>query len=231
MNPIRRELLRRRRLHRSGEFEFARAYVPGDDASRIDWRLTARTGAIHVRERSRDVPLCWSELIDRSRSMLAGRVRSLARSAAKAAELWRGALSADDRFIELRPTQSFPLSLENAADLPLGTCVLVIGDFLDVDNIADILMPLTRRLDCTVLMARDPWHADLPLYGFVRVADLETKRAQEYCIGAGERARYRRYVAIRETQVFSELRRAGCRVGQLDEADGALSLRRVFGFA
>ncbi|HEV2262257.1 MAG TPA: DUF58 domain-containing protein [Candidatus Rubrimentiphilum sp.] len=231
MNPIRQELLRRRGLHRAGAFESSRLYVPGDDASRIDWRLTARTREIHVRQRARDVPLWFSELVDRSASMLAGRGRSLSQAAAEAVRVWHDAMSSDDRFIELAPAASFQASLDNAARLPFGTCLLVIGDFLDVDTVAAAFMRLCRRLDCTVLVARDPWRDALPLAGFVYVADLETRKTQRYFIGKRERSRYHQHAALREAQVLSEVRAASCRAGLLNEGDGARSLRQVFGLA
>lgn len=229
MNPIRRELQRRRNLYRCAQFESTRIYVAGDDASRIDWRVTARTGAFHVRERARDVPLQWSAVIDRSGSMLAGRVRPLKQSAAEAEAAWRASLEGDDRWIAVRNTDTFHIALRNAARLPAGTCVLVVSDFLDVENIGSVFGALGRRLDCTVLLAADPWRGELPLHGFVRVADLESHTSRRYFIGRCERARYRRSVAERETQMLTELRATGCRTGFLIESDGALSLRQVFG--
>ena len=41
------------------EFEEVRPYVPGDDVRHIDWNVTARTGAPHIKEfREEREPAC-----------------------------------------------------------------------------------------------------------------------------------------------------------------------------
>lgn len=100
--PVHSVLMGRRRSHLRGRglnFEELRRYLPGDDARRIDWRVTARTGRPHVRvyteEKDRPVLL----LVDQRRSMFFGSQRALKSvAAAEAAALgaWR-ALSVGDR--------------------------------------------------------------------------------------------------------------------------------------
>jgi uncharacterized protein (DUF58 family) len=80
------------------DLEEIRAYVPGDDVRRIDWRVTARTGEPHTRvfteERDRPVLL----VVDQRLSMFFGTRLSLKSvTAAEAAALaaWRVVLSGD----------------------------------------------------------------------------------------------------------------------------------------
>jgi hypothetical protein len=85
------------------------------------------------------------------------------------------------------------------------------------------------RFDLTALLARDPWHGGLPLGGFVRLRDAESGRVASAYVGRPARARYARAVAEREDGVVAALRRAGARVGLLDEDVGALqALARTF---
>lgn len=49
-----------------------RLYVPGDDVRALDWRVTARTGRPHVRERTSERDMEVSVLVDRSASLRAG---------------------------------------------------------------------------------------------------------------------------------------------------------------
>jgi uncharacterized protein (DUF58 family) len=81
------------------EFEEIRAYLPGDDVRAIDWKVTARTGAPHVRvtREERDRPALI--LVDQRQSMFFGTVRNMKSvTAAEAAALaaWR-ILAAGDR--------------------------------------------------------------------------------------------------------------------------------------
>ncbi len=55
----------------------AREYVPGDDVRRMDWNVTARTGAPHVRETVADRELETTVLVDASASLSVGtRIRT-----------------------------------------------------------------------------------------------------------------------------------------------------------
>lgn len=81
------------------EFEEIRAYLPGDDIRAIDWKVTARTGAPHVRvtREERDRPAFL--LVDQRQSMFFGsRLNMKSVTAAEIAGLaaWR-ILSAGDR--------------------------------------------------------------------------------------------------------------------------------------
>jgi uncharacterized protein (DUF58 family) len=81
------------------EFEEIRAYLPGDDVRAIDWKVTARTGAPHVRvtREERDRPALI--LVDQRQAMFFGtRLNMKSVTAAEVAALaaWR-ILAAGDR--------------------------------------------------------------------------------------------------------------------------------------
>src|SRR5688500_16323107 len=62
----------------------ARAYSPGDDVRRMDWAVTARTGAPHVRQAVAERELETTLLVDLTSSMSFGTVRSEKREVAVA---------------------------------------------------------------------------------------------------------------------------------------------------
>ena len=51
------------------EFEEVRPYVPGDDVRHIDWNVTARTGAPHIKEFREERELCLQLVLDVSGSV------------------------------------------------------------------------------------------------------------------------------------------------------------------
>jgi uncharacterized protein (DUF58 family) len=59
-------------LGRSVDFAEHRAYMPGDDIRRIDWRLFARTDRFYVKEFEADTNTSFTLLLDVSRSMSFG---------------------------------------------------------------------------------------------------------------------------------------------------------------
>ena len=85
------------------------------------------------------------------------------------------------------------------------------------------------RFDLTVLIARDPWHAGLPLQGFVRLRDAENGRVVTVYLDERGRERFVAAVAERERAIESLIRRMGARVGFLDVETGAqAALARTF---
>lgn len=81
------------------EFEEIRGYLPGDDVRAIDWKVTARTGAPHVRvtREERDRPALI--VVDQRQSMFFGTVlnmKSVAAAEIAALAAWR-ILGAGDR--------------------------------------------------------------------------------------------------------------------------------------
>ena len=243
-------------LRRSDGFEFSelREYVEGDDPRRIDWAATARAGSLQTRVILEDRALLLAVALDASPSMQVGRTRSNYELACEAAALWYGAASDDDRCARFG---SVPLvlrdiggragaracaavrepagtTLEGALRLALATLargarLLVVSDFYGIEVLTPLLRACVVRFDLTTLFARDPWHAGLPLGGFVRLQDAETGIVARVHIGRRARARFERAVAGRERDIVDSLRRTGARVGLLDEETGPQqALARTF---
>ena len=96
------------------DFEELRGYVPGDDPRTIDWKVTARAGAAHVRvyTEERDRPALV--IVDQRISMFFGsrsRMKSVVAAEAAAIAAWRvlsqgdrvGALVYDDADLRVIP--------------------------------------------------------------------------------------------------------------------------------
>lgn len=237
MNALRDAVIRqsRYRLHCQGERERLRSYEPGDDARTIDWRISARARSLHVRVPARGLPLTWSAIVDRSASLTVGRRRPLADSAREAAGLWRASCAPDDRWFELPEPEAWSLAraLDGAlTHLPPLAVLLVVGDFHELPGIQEeLLRALGRRVDCTALVARDPWHAGLPLRGPICIVDIETHRLETLYIGDRERRAYCDAVAGRSTWIQKRLQDSDWRVGWIDECEGRLAVLRTFALA
>lgn len=238
------------RARRGDGYEFVelRAYVPGDDLRRIDWAATARAGAPQTRVVFEERGLLLGVCIDAAPSMQLGRQRSNYDLAREAAHLWFSAANGDDRCarvegngVRLRSTlrgrsaaafcthacvdaASLASGLAVAVHaLPRGSSLLVISDFFGIDETQELLRACARRHDLTALVARDPWHAGLPLRGFARVREVHSGRSARLFLDAAARERYCRAVAARESALCARLARCGARVGLLgDDPAGAL---------
>jgi len=233
VNRIRRAVLRSAFLFKDRRSGGLRAYETGDEARAIDWHASARAGAPQVRGAGGHVTLAWGAIVDASRSMLAGRDRSLREAAREAAGFWRECAAPGDSWIDVDSPAQRDLSsaLDRAiAVLPAHSALLVAGDFFDLPAVPGALLyAAARRFDCTALVARDPWRDDLPLAGFVAVADLETGDVRRLFIGARQRMRFQREAAARERAALARLRQAGWRAATFCEGDGARAVLRAFG--
>lgn len=251
---LREALLRgRRRPHRFGagsatmyrgdgyEFVELRAYVPGDDVRRIDWAATARAGDLQTRVVLEDVALCIAAIVDDSPSMRLGRRARLLDAGSEAAAVWFSVASSGDRCVRVGAgeisahdvafSNSFDLmaALETArAALARGTALLVVSDWHDLrEDHAELLVQLAARLDCTALVARDPWFDGLPVGGLVRFRGAEGGRLRAY-IGKRERQRFAAAVRTREDATVARLEAAGWRTGVLPEGKGPAALFAAF---
>jgi len=238
------------------EFAELREYVAGDDPRRIDWAATARAGALQTRVVLEDVALTLAGILDDSGSMRVGRKRPLGEAAHQALAGWFQIAASDDRCVRVtgdglvappgmrgersalvcanapsRTPTNVPEALALAsAVLPRGTALLVISDFLDcTDAHRALLTALGTRLDCTALVAQDPWEADLPLRGFVTMRDAETGRTERFFFSPRARRRFQRAARERAAATMHRFHAAGWRCEGLDEADGARALSRAFG--
>jgi len=233
VNCVRRAVVRTRFLARDMGSGGVREYAPGEDVRRIDWRASARSGSVQIRERDRSVSLTWGAIVDTSPSMRAGRDRSLGEAAGEIAQFWRACGKPGDRWIDVDPGGRCTLfrALDRAlCILPAHSALLVAGDFFDLPQVPGALLrALARRLDCTALVARDPWCDTFPLAGFLALVDLETGEARRFFIGARERLRFQNEARLRERELLARLREAGWRAGSFSEEDGGRALLRAFG--
>ncbi len=224
------------------EFVELRAYVPGDDVRRIDWAATARAGDLQTRVVLEDVALTLAAFVDDSPSMQVGRVRPLLDAAHEALDTWFAAAKSGDRTLCIgadRVTHpGVPLEgrfdlerilITARAVLPVGAALLAIGDWFDLKpEHDDLLAALAGRCDCTALLTRDPWHAGLPLAGFVRIRGAEAGHVRAW-IGPRERRAFLDAVRAREVQLRERFEKLGWRTGVIDEAGGAAGLFEAFG--
>lgn len=249
MNAVRDALLRGRRraprrvgggspLHYRGDgYEFAevRAYAAGDDARRIDWAASSRSGELQTRVYLEDVSLTLAALVDHSPAMDLGTHRPARAAAEEAAAAWDAVREPGDRSIALDARLcGEPFTLSGAlraatAVLPRGTALLVVGAVWSFAGIDDPAAFIGARCDCTALVGRDPWYDGIPARGFVTVAQAAGGATHRLWIGDRESERYRAAARAREAAVLAMLQRHGWRAGILDERDGGSSLRRVFG--
>jgi uncharacterized protein (DUF58 family) len=224
------------------EFSELRAYVAGDDLRRIDWAATARAGTPQTRIVFEERGLLLGACIDASPSMLLGRQRSNYDLAREAAHLWFSAANGDDRCARvaghglrsasaLRGRGAAAFCSQPCADattlasglaiavqaMPRASSLLVISDFFDIDDTEELLRACARRHDLTALVARDPWHAGLPLRGFVNLRDAKGGRSARVFLDAAACERFRLAVAAREAQLCARLARCGARTGLLGE--------------
>jgi hypothetical protein len=145
-------------------------------------------------------------------------------------------MAREDRWFEIEtaaPRFSVSDTLSRALQiLPLPAAVLVVSDFYDLAaEEHKLLRVLARRFDCTALIARDPWHAGLPLRGVVRVKDIESGAQRILHIGERERARYRDAILERQASIERLLHGARWRTASFDEYDGRTPVLRAFNFA
>jgi hypothetical protein len=108
---------------------------------------------------------------------------------------------------------------------------LLVSDFLDMASIEPFVRACAARFETTALLARDPWHAELPLSGFVRLRDAENGASARAFVGKRERALYHEAVARREAEILGRLYACGLRVGTFDEATVDDALFEAFGLA
>lgn len=215
------------------EFVELREYVPGDDPRRIDWAATARSGALQTRIVLEDVALTLAVSVDTSASMRVGRRRPLVDAAEEARKTWFACALSGDRLVEV-PDEGLQRLRVAKAMLPRGAALLFITDGYDLANDAateDLLAALGARCDCTLLLARDPWSAGLPLRGNTRIVDAETGASRSMWIGASEARAFAAACRAREDRELARFARRGWRSSALIEEDGAASLYAAFGFA
>jgi uncharacterized protein (DUF58 family) len=188
----------RRRTGLGEAFWQFRSYEPGDPPQRIDWRRSARSDRVYIRQTEWEAAQTVWLWRDGSASM---RYRSQAALPEKreraellvmalANLLFRGGERVALMGAGLRPSSSLvateqmalwllrepdPASLPARAELPRFSQIVLCGDFLSsVEEVAAALRPHAERgLKGHLLRVLDPAEASLPFNGRVRFAGLE----------------------------------------------------------
>ncbi len=226
---------------RGDGYEFAelRSYVSGDDPRRIDWAATARAGSLQTRVVLEEHALILAVIVDDSASMHLGRERSRLVEAQASMHIWYSCAQTGDRCLRIGsaelapsihtscPTPELAAALRTAtAILPPGSALLVISD-MHATLDPEAVMVLGARHDCTFLLARDPWHAGLPLRGLVRLEDSENGSQRVVFIDTQAAQKYVAAVQAREAELEARFTAAGWRWGLLD-GDPEAALRAAF---
>jgi len=211
-------------------------YAPGDEAERIDWPATARTGELHVRRFREERELTLWLLLDGSPSMRFGsrRREKYALALEVALALAYIALRHGNRVGALLPTGLLPPKGGKAQALllareglrpgktpPLGEALDLLGRvarrrslvFLLSDFLDPFYAPLARlaaRHDVVAVLVEDPWERALPEAGVLSFYDPETgERTEVNTLDPRVREAYRgRAEALREARI-REIQKAG----------------------
>lgn len=228
----------RRRVGQGETFWQYRDYQPGDPTPRIDWRRSAKSDRVFVREteweaaqsvwfwRDPSASMDWSsnralptkreraELLTLSLMVLmirAGEHVTLLNSG-MAPSAGQGTLGrlAMTLSREARGGDSLP----PARPLPRHAQVIMFGDFLaPLDQLARRLQAFTERgVNGHLIQVLDPAEEDLPYEGRVRFEGLEGEADWLLSRVGDVRAAYRRRLAAHMDGLSAMTRRTGCRI-------------------
>ncbi|MBI5851966.1 MAG: DUF58 domain-containing protein [Planctomycetes bacterium] len=205
----------------SVEFETHRAWVPGDDPRRVDWRAYARTERLQVRVTRAEVAPALDVVLDVSASMaIESEKESAARDLLDAARLWGRASGARVRAFRAGAAaiaDGEPLefaggerSLVPRAALRSRSLRLCISDFLWPD---DPFVALARlAADAThlfVVQLLAPVDLDPGAARAVSLVDCETDARIDLRLDESARAAYRTRLERHCAAVADAARRAG----------------------
>lgn len=230
-----------------------RTYEPGESAGRIDWRQSARSQQLYVRELEWEAAQSVWIWIDQSPSMgfRAGTGRPfkadraivlglaltmlLTRAGEKVALLGSGRRPApgsfgQNRFYEdIAKSREAPEALPPETDLPSHARVVLISDFLSppeetLNRLRSFAANGTRNVS---LQINDPAEEDLPFDGRVMFEGLENDGSALFGQVASVRARYRQLFQAQREALRAEHSRLGWTFG-VHRTDKAASAGLMF---
>lgn len=175
---------------------------------------------MHARKGGTTDRITWAVYLDRSGSMEAGHKHPHSAAANAIARRWLACAKDDEDAVPIG-------SLHAAHRLPRDAALLAISDWFDELN-APRLRVLGAAIDCTAIVAVDPWIDGLPLRGFWRFADLETGMARTCFLGRQQLARYAAASADRHARIVRTFRDAGWRIAPMDEGGDFGAVGRAF---
>lgn len=190
----------RRRVGQGESFWQYRRYGVGDAATQIDWRQSARTQHVYVRENEWEAAQSiwlWADSsasmnyrssdtlptkLDRARLLLLALATMLMRGGERFALLGSGVPPSNGRAGLFRITDSLLSShddggLPPATSLPRDSQVVVIGDFLDtVPRVREAVLRLAEQgINGHIVHLLDPAELELPFDGRVRFEGVENE--------------------------------------------------------
>ena len=205
----------RRRVGQGETFWQFRQYQPGDPAGRVDWRESAKSQRLYIREHEweaaqsvwlwRDASASmeyssaaylggdWPTKRDRAELILTALASLLVRGGERLALLGSGAALLSGRLALTRLVQSLDRAttsgLPEFEPLPRAAQLVLIGDFLaPLDAVDDTVRHFAGAgLKGYVLQIVDPAEEDLPFNGRVRFEGIEER--DELVIGRVENIR------------------------------------------
>lgn len=188
----------RRRVGQGETFWQYRRYGAGDAATQIDWRQSARTQHIYVRENEWEAAQSvwlWADSsasmyytsstnlptkADRARLLLLALATMLVRGGERFAFLGGGSLPSTGRGALLNLTDSVltandPAGLPPMENLPRDGQVVLIGDFLDtVPRVREAVLGLSKQgISGHIIHLLDPAELELPFEGRVSFHGME----------------------------------------------------------
>lgn len=181
----------RRRAGAGSEFWQFRALQPGEPSSRVDWRRSARSDELFVREREQEDPLRLQLDLDNSGSMHFASAANLSekweRGAVLLTALAMAAREADEQVVAggrpVRTADEIPDRLADPSPSdrrPSGpeTLHIIAGDFLDEGWEGAVETVLGRGSAAVLLHIFDPAEEDFPFSGHVRFEPTEPDDAE-----------------------------------------------------
>jgi len=225
----------RRRAGPGETFWQYRAYEPGESAARIDWRQSARSQQLYVREREWEAAQSVWIWPDRSRSMsfrsdrerpfksdravviALALVALLIRAGERVALLGSGRRPQHGRFGENRFFEDLleprieTMVLPPAQELPRHARIVLISDFLaEPAELAERLhFFATGAAESVLLQVNDPAEEELPFEGRVLFEGLEQEGEALFGQVATVRERYRTAFLAHREAIRQEARRYG----------------------
>ena len=235
-------------LGSSVEFQDRRAFLPGDDLRRLDWRAYARTDRMLLRQHREEVTPVLELLVDDSRSMAvddekAARLVGLLALLIEAARGggWRVRLSRvmgdRDYKLDMDLLLREGLTLEGmgnplagaralAGRLVPGSLAVLLSDLLfpgEPDGLVGALLARAGRLAVVQLLGADD---ERPPTGTFRLQDAETGEALERALDAAAVAAYQERLARHAAGWRETCQRRGALYVRLSAAEGLEALAR-----
>ena len=221
----------------STEFQDHRAYTPGDDVRKLDWRAYARTDQLMLKRYREEVRPTVEILVDASRSMASepGKAQLALDMAALITRSslrmgWRArpwVLDDAPRSVPLesllhegvdsmsrRPLQDALGAMSSRTSA--GAMVVLISDFLSPHQAETLVSTLARRAGAVgLLQVLGPWEAAPPVGGSFELVDAEGGERIQVNLDSEAVAKYSQRLQRLTDALADQTRRAGGSFGRV----------------